>query len=160
MRKLILLAAMIVLVALVLILVNALETHAHPDPLVKDAGANATGRAPAPLDNGKGTQSDQLARESADISSVAQSSTTRSASLRIRISFAHQPEREPQGLEVRVSDLLGVQRDAHRESPLEFLVRGLSPADFVVAASESKSIAKTVRAHIEKDRGETMVDLE
>ncbi len=161
MRKLILLAAVIVLVALVMLLVNALGSRAPVAPLPPQIATQPTQRASTPIDATTEAHGDPRGRESAvGGSATSANAVVGASSLRIRVSFAQRPDHEPKGLELRVSDLLGVQRDAHRESPLEFLVRGLAPGDFVVAASESTSIGKTARAHVEKDRAETILDIE
>jgi hypothetical protein len=79
--------------------------------------------------------------------------------LRIRVSFARQSDHEPSGLEVRISDLLGVQRETHRESPLEFVVPGLAAGEYVVAAGEDSSIGTTMHAKVPQAGRETVVDI-
>ncbi len=161
MRKLILLVAVIVVAALLLVLSRFLGSHADVATLPDDTAEAPKGSPSVPSHSGDVTEVDRppIERTNPDSHRVERADNL-TGSLRIRISFAQDPKHEPRELQLRVSDLLGIQRDAHRESAFEYLVPGLAPGEYVVSAIEAASIGTTRRASIEKKKRESLVEIE
>jgi hypothetical protein len=160
MRKLVLLAAIVVIAALLYLLSRALGSHGSVATLPPELSPQAKPASTSALDAKRGPDVDRTPAELAD--PTHRESTTDSAnagSLRIRVTFANQPNHKPDELQVRVSDLLGVQRDAHRESPTDFVVPVLALGEYVVLAEERWAIPAAVHAKVTERGREALVEI-
>jgi hypothetical protein len=144
-----LVAAVIVLAALVLFLAKGLGSRSPSPTLPAEAATKPHAEPATPADPAGRAAVDPLAPGRASVEHVENGrDDPGTGSLRIRVAFEHGSDHAPRGLAVRVSNLLGVQRDARSESPLEFVAAGLLPGEYVVVAGEDSSITTAVHANV------------